>query len=50
LLRRLPGQAGLQRFFSERERAFCLYVVIGAHARRDALVRMASRALEQLRI
>jgi len=35
LLRRLPGQSGLQRFFSHAGRAFCLYVVVGA-ARPDA--------------
>jgi hypothetical protein len=35
LLRRLPGQAGLQRFFSHAGRAFCLYVVVGS-ARPDA--------------
>jgi hypothetical protein len=29
LQRTLPGQAGLQQFFSHRGRAFCLYVVLG---------------------
>ena len=29
LQRGLPGQAGLQEFFTEAGRAFCLYVVIG---------------------
>lgn len=29
LQRGLPGQAGMQEFFTERGRAFCLYVVIG---------------------
>jgi hypothetical protein len=29
LQRLLPGRAGVQRFFSSGDRAFCLYVVIG---------------------
>lgn len=34
MLRTLPGQAGVQRFFTAAERPFCLYAVIGSH--RDA--------------
>lgn len=30
LQRRLPGQLGVQRFFTESGRAFCLYVVLGS--------------------
>lgn len=30
LQRRLPGQLGVQRFFTEHGRAFCLYVVLGS--------------------
>jgi hypothetical protein len=30
LQRRLPGQLGCQRFFTERGRAFCLYAVLGS--------------------
>ncbi len=30
LQRRLPGQVGAQLFFSERDRAFCLYAVLGS--------------------
>jgi hypothetical protein len=33
LLRRIPGQAGYQRFFNDNGRAFGLYVVIGAAVR-----------------
>jgi hypothetical protein len=33
----IPGQAGVQRFFTVEGRAFCLYAVIGAHARRAFL-------------
>jgi hypothetical protein len=30
LQRRIPGQLGYQRFFTESGRAFCLYVVVGS--------------------
>jgi hypothetical protein len=30
LQRRLPGQLGVQRFFTENGRAFCVYVVLGS--------------------
>jgi hypothetical protein len=30
LQRRLPGQLGVQRFFTDNGRAFCLYVVLGS--------------------
>lgn len=36
--RPLPGQSGAQHFFSSGDRAFCLYVVLGAHSRRLELV------------
>lgn len=36
--RRLPGQAGCQRFFTHLDRAFCLYAVIGSYQNRRALV------------
>jgi hypothetical protein len=38
LQRPLPGQAGLQRFFTEQRRAFCLYVVVGQYGNRAPLV------------
>lgn len=38
LQRTLRGQSGVQYFFNERGRAFCLYVVLGSHARRRRLV------------
>ncbi len=37
LQRVIPGQAGLQRFFNEQGRAFCLYVVLGSFAMRAKL-------------
>ncbi len=45
LLRRLPGQAGLQRFFSHAGRAFCLYVVVGASRPDAALAATASQVV-----
>ncbi len=38
LQRTLPGQSGFQRFFTVDGRAFCLYVVLGSHARRARTV------------
>jgi hypothetical protein len=38
LQRRLPGQLGCQRFFTENGRAFCLYVVLGSRTHAAALV------------
>jgi hypothetical protein len=39
----LPGQSGAQYFFSTGGRAFCLYVVLGSHARRAATAAKADR-------
>lgn len=50
LLRRLPGQAGVQRFFSHAGRAFCLYVVVGAARPDAALAARASAVVETLRL
>ena len=38
LRRGLPGQSGTQCFFTEGGRPFCLYAVLGSHARRHVLV------------
>lgn len=46
----LPGQSGLQRFFTERGRAFCLYVVLGSHIDRVELVPRVNEVLATLRI
>lgn len=43
--RPLPGQSGAQWFFTVAGRAFCLYVVLGSHARRGVLVREANQVL-----
>ena len=50
LQRSLPGQSGCQRFFSVQGRAFCLYVVLGSHARRHLLVPTVNALLESLEI
>jgi hypothetical protein len=45
LQRRIPGQAGTQIFFTLRERAFCLYVVIGSYSRRIELTEQANKII-----
>ena len=50
LRRGIPGQSAHQAFFQESDRAFCLYVVLGSHARRAALVPIANRVLASVRI
>jgi hypothetical protein len=42
LQRTLAGQSGVQYFFNESGRAFCLYIVLGSHARRRRLVSTAN--------
>jgi hypothetical protein len=50
LQRRLPGQAGLQRFGHEAGRAFCLYVVLGSYRNRHQVVPAVNTVLASLRI
>lgn len=50
LRRGIAGQTGYQAFFQEQGRAFCLYVVLGAHARRARLVPLVNRALSSVAI
>lgn len=50
LQRTIRGQAGVQRFFSAEQRAFCLYVVIGSMANRAQLVPKVNAALAGIRI
>ena len=45
LRRGIAGQSGHQAFFHEQGRAFCLYVVLGSHARRARLVPEVNRVL-----
>jgi hypothetical protein len=50
LQRALPGQSGLQQFFTHRGRAFCLYVVLGSHLDRADLVPRVNAVLDTLEI
>lgn len=50
LQRPIRGQSGCQRFFTHRGRPFCLYVVLGSHARRVPLTRRANQLVAGLGI
>jgi hypothetical protein len=50
MLRRLPGQAGAQRFFTAAGRPFCLYAVIGSSRRAETLAPEVNRLLAAVRI
>lgn len=50
LQRRLAGQLGVQRFFTERGRAFCLYAVLGSREHAADLVVQLHEVLSGLRI
>jgi hypothetical protein len=50
LQRIIPGQSGAQYFYNEAGRAFCLYVVLGSHDRRAALVDDVRQVLSGLRV
>jgi len=46
----VAGQSGMQRFFTQRERAFCLYVVLGSHLDRAELVTRVNTVLQTVEI
>ena len=48
--RRVAGQAGCQHFFTEGNRPFCLYVVIGSHRRAVALTEQANEVVDQIEV
>ena len=48
--RTLSGQSGRQIFFNQSGRAFCLYVVLGSHRRRQVLVPLVNEVLATLEI
>lgn len=48
--RPLPGQSGGQWFFRVGDRAFCLFVVLGSHARRAAGAVRVNQLLSRLEI
>jgi hypothetical protein len=49
LRRAIPGQSAYQHFFQAGGRAFCVYVVLGSHARRARLVPALNRVLASVR-
>ena len=50
LQRTLPGQGGVQRFFVEEGRAFCLYVVLGGMGERGRVVPRVNAVLSAITI
>lgn len=50
LQRGLPGQSGVQRFFNQADRAYCLYAVLGAHEMRWRSVPALAQALRGVRL
>jgi hypothetical protein len=48
--RRVAGQAGCQHFFTEANRPFCLYVVIGSHRQAVPLTSRVNAILEQIEV
>lgn len=50
LQRTIAGQAGVQRFFNDAGRAYCLYVVLGSYERRGQLVRVVNEILASVSI
>lgn len=48
--RRVAGQAGFQHFFTEGNRPFCLYVVIGSHRQAVRLAKQANEVLERIEV
>jgi hypothetical protein len=46
----MPGQSAIQRFFHVGDRAFCLYAVLGSHARRIGQVGLVNDLLRNVRI
>lgn len=50
LQRGVRGQSGLQVFFTERGRAFCLYIVLGAAANAERLARRVEQVLATIQI
>lgn len=50
LQRTITGQSGLQIFFTEANRAFCLFIALGSHENRAALTKLANAALATITI
>jgi hypothetical protein len=50
LQKSIPGQSGVQRFFTAAGRALCLYVVVGSHIDRAEAMPAVNQVLASLRI
>ena len=50
MMRPRPGFAGVQRFFHDQGRAFCLYVVIGNEPSRSGLCHVVNEVLASVEI
>ena len=50
LRRGIPGQSGTQRFFTEADRPFSFYAVLGSHVRREYLVPSVNALIASLAI
>ena len=50
LQRRLPGQLGCQRFFTEHGRAFCLYAVLGSREHAGALLEQVNEVVDDVEV
>ena len=48
--RAMPGRTAAQWFFSLAGRAFCLYVVLGSHAKRAGMMTLVNQVVETLKI
>ena len=48
--RAMPGRTAAQWFFSLGGRAFCLYVVLGSHNQRAAVMPLVNQVVETLKI
>ena len=48
--RAMPGRTAAQWFFSLAGRAFCLYVVLGSHTQRAAMMPLVNQVVETLKI
>lgn len=48
--RRVAGQAGFQHFFTEHNRPFCLYVVLGSHRQAVPLTKQVNAVLDQIEV
>ena len=48
--RAIPGRTGAQWFFSVAGRAFCLYVVLGSHRERAAVLPLANAVVRTIKV